>query len=155
MPFSLWKQWNGVLSFVSNFRLTAKHPEHPGSADSSAVRVPDSWLKGCGFESLQERRENFASPGSTFCADSLVRYPLHPRVTAVARKRYWSFCRKCRWQVTAKHACTLRMWLCAWSDMVHGCMVYSERAETAAVSCATSHVSAVSTPLRWILYIYI
>ena len=27
--------------------------------------------------------------------------------------------------------------------MVHGCMVYTERAETAAVSCGTSHVSAV------------
>ena len=29
--------------------------------------------------------------------------------------------------------------------MVHGCMVYTERAETAAVSCGTSHTSAVST----------
>ena len=32
--------------------------------------------------------------------------------TAVARKRSWSFCQKCRWQVTAKHTYTLRMWLC-------------------------------------------
>ena len=38
----------------------------------------------------------------------------------------------------------------AWSDMVHSCMVYTERAEMAAVSCGTSHASAVSTPLRWI-----
>ena len=37
------------------------------------------------------------------------------------------------------------------SDMVHGCTVYTERAETAAVSWGTSHASAVSTPLRWIL----
>ena len=29
-------------------------------------------------------------------------------------------------------------------------MVYTERAETAAVSCGTSHSSAVSTPLMWI-----
>ena len=36
------------------------------------------------------------------------------------------------------------------NDMVHGCAVYTERAETAAVSCGASHVSAVSTPLRWI-----
>ena len=42
----------------------------------------------------------------------LFRYPFHPRVTAVARKRSRSFCQKCRWQVTAKHAYTLRMWLC-------------------------------------------
>ena len=34
--------------------------------------------------------------------------------------------------------------------MVHGCMVYTERAEMAAVSCGTSHASTVSTPLRWI-----
>ena len=41
----------------------------------------------------------------------LFRYPFHPRVTAVARKKSRSFCQKCRWQVTAKHAYTLRMWL--------------------------------------------
>ena len=35
--------------------------------------------------------------------------------------------------------------------MVHGCMVYTERAEMAAVSCDTGHASAVSTPLRWML----
>jgi len=29
--------------------------------------------------------------------------------------------------------------------MVHGCMVYTERAKVAAVSCGTSHASAVST----------
>ena len=34
--------------------------------------------------------------------------------------------------------------------MAHGCMVYTERAVTAAVSCGTNHASAVSTPLRWI-----
>ena len=48
----------------------------------------------------------FSSPGSTFCADSF-RYPFHPRVTAVARKRSWSFCQKCRWQITVKHAYTV------------------------------------------------
>ena len=54
----------------------------------------------------------------------LFRYPFHPRVTAVARKRSRSSCQKCRWQVTAKHAYTLRLWLCmkwhgAWSYGVH------------------------------------
>ena len=34
--------------------------------------------------------------------------------------------------------------------MVRGCVVYTERAEMAAVSCGTSHASDVSTPLRWI-----
>ena len=31
--------------------------------DSSVVRAPDSWLKGRGFESLLERRENFLLQG--------------------------------------------------------------------------------------------
>ena len=80
----------------------------------------------------------------------LFRFPFHPRVTAVARKRSRSFCQRCRWQVTVKHAYTLRMWLCMkW----HGAWLYGVHktcAETAAVSCGTSHASAVSTPLRWI-----
>ena len=79
------------------------------------------------------------------------RYPFQPHVTTVARKRSQSFCQKCRWQVTAKHAYTLHMWLCMkW----HGAWLYGVHrtcAETAAVSCSTSHASAVSTPLRWIL----
>ena len=38
----------------------------------------------------------------------------------------------------------------AWGDMVHGCMVYTECTKTAAVSCGTSHASAVATSLQWI-----
>ena len=54
----------------------------------------------------------------------LFQHPFHPHVTAVARKRPPSFRQKCRWQVTAKHAYTLRMWLCmnwhgAWLYGVH------------------------------------
>ena len=45
----------------------------------------------------------FSSPGSIFCADSCFGILFHPHVTAVARKRSWSFCQKYRWQVTAKH----------------------------------------------------
>ena len=59
-----------------------------------------------------------------FLCRLLFRYSFHPRVTAVARKRPRSFCQKRRWQVTAKHAYTLRMWLCmkwhgAWLYGVH------------------------------------
>ena len=79
-----------------------------------------------------------------------VLWPHCKFVTAVARKRFRSFCQKCRWQVTDKHAYTLRVWLCMqW----HGAWLYGVHrtcAETAAVSCGTSHASAVSTPLRWI-----
>ena len=38
---------------------------------------------------------------------TLIRCPFHPRVTSVVRKRSRSFCQKCRWQVTPKHAYTL------------------------------------------------
>ena len=75
----------------------------------------------------------------------LFRYPFQPCVTAVARKRSRSFCQKCRWQVTAKHTYTLHVALhdVAWLYGVHRTCT-----ETAAVSCGTSHASAVSTPLR-------
>ena len=42
----------------------------------------------------------------------LFRYPFHPCVTTVARKKSRSFCQKCRWQVTAKHAYTIRIEPC-------------------------------------------
>ena len=38
--------------------------------------------------------------------------------------------------------------------MVHGCMIYTDRAEMAAVSRGTSHASAVSTPIRWIFFYF-
>ena len=94
-----------------------------GKQDSSVVRTPDSWLKGCRFESLQEQQEIFLLQGQLLCW-LLFRYPFHPRVTAVACKRSWALYPKCRWQVTAKHAYTLRRWLCmkchdAWLYGVH------------------------------------
>ena len=54
--------------------------------------------KGCEFKSRQERlvsqlvgaRENFLLQ-SLLCVLTLIRCPFHPRVTAVARKRPWSF----------------------------------------------------------------
>ena len=69
---------------------------------------------------------------------------------SVACKRSRWCCQKCRWQVTAKHANTLHMWLC---NKWHGAWLYGVHrtcAEMAAVSCGTSHASAVSTPLWWI-----
>ena len=50
--------------------------------------------------------EECSSPELTLCADSYsVSVP--PCVTAVACKRPQSFCQKCMWQVTPKHAYTL------------------------------------------------
>ena len=114
-----------------------------------------TFLIGSGNSSVVEsrtrdRKVSGSSPGRSwgriilsrvnFLCWFLLRYPFHPRVTTVARKRSRSFFQTRRWQVTAKHVCTLRIWL-SWSGMVHGCMVYTERAEAAAVSCGTSHVS--------------
>ena len=73
----------------------------PRSRDSSLVRAPDSLSKGCEFESRQERRESFLLQ-SQLCVLTLIRCPVYLRVTAVARKRHWSFRQKCRWQVTSK-----------------------------------------------------
>ena len=42
----------------------------------------------------------------------------HPRVTAVARKISRSFCQKCRWQVTPKHAYVLDPTKSEWADYV-------------------------------------
>ena len=57
----------------------------------------------------------FSSSESTLCTDShSVSVP--PRVTAVARKRPKSFCQKCRWQVTPKHAYTLDPSKSEWAD---------------------------------------
>ena len=101
--------------------------------------------KGGGSNPCRSSRRIFFSRVDFLCW-LLFWYPFHPHV-AVACKRSWSFCQKCRWQVTAEHAYTLCMWLCmkwrgAWLYGVHRTC-----AETAAVSCGTSHASAVSTLL--------
>ena len=47
---------------------------------------------------------------------TLIRCPFRPRVTVVPRKRPRSFCQKCRWQVTPKHAYTLDPTKSGWVD---------------------------------------
>ena len=70
------------------------------------------------FESLQERRENFLLRGQ-LSALTLIWVSI-----PTPCNRSQPFCQKCRWQFTAKHACTLCMWLCmkwhgAWLYGVH------------------------------------
>ena len=50
------------------------------------------------------------------CVLTLIRCPFHPRAPAVAHKRPGSFCQKCRWQVTCKHAYTLDPTKSEWVD---------------------------------------
>ena len=88
---------------------------HRMSRDSLLVRAPDSWSKGCEFESRQKRRENFLLE-IQLCELTLIRCPIRPRVTEVARKRPRSFCQKCGWPVTPKHANTLDPTKSEWAD---------------------------------------
>ena len=130
-PLFYWTSSVGAICCTSDERVLFFKPFDNGDAcvqttvsvatrsgDSSVVRVPDSWLKGCGFKSLQQEQENFLLQGRLSVL-TLISVSVHPHVTAVARKTSWSFCQKCRWQVTAKHAYTLRMWL----YIVTWCMV--------------------------------
>ena len=55
-----------------------------------------------------EAAENFLLQ-SQLCVLTLIQCPLHPRVTAVACKRPWSFYQKCMWQITPKHTC-IHLW---------------------------------------------
>ena len=79
---------------------------HTNGAGKLVGRAPDCWLKDCEFESRQKRWENFLIQ-SQLCVLTLIQCLFHPLVTPVACKRPRSFCKKCRWQVTLKHAYTL------------------------------------------------
>ena len=85
------------------------------SQDSLLVRVPDLWSKGCEHESQLKQREIFLLQ-SQLCVPTLIRCPFHLHVMAVACKRPQSFCQKCRWQITPKHAHTLDPSKSEWAD---------------------------------------
>ena len=101
------------------------------SSRRTDIYIYDSWPTsaawGAGIAQWLERRtRDWKVAGSNPCWNGgriffsrvdflcwlLFRYPFHPRVTTVARKKSRSFCQKCRWQVTAKHAYTLRIEPC-------------------------------------------
>ena len=72
-------------------------------------KAPDLWSKGLRFKSQEEQQENFLLWGQLSVL-TFIQYLFHPRVPTVVilvGKRPQSFCQKCRWQVTAKHTCTL------------------------------------------------
>ena len=121
------------------------------SKDSSVVRALNlsklDW-KVAGSNSCRSGGKIFFSRVNFLCW-LLFRYLCHPCVTAVAHKRPWSFCQKCRWQVTAKYTCTLHMWLCMkW----HGVWLYSVHRTYWDGSSFMWHqpCHTVSTPPRWI-----
>ena len=77
-----------------------------------------------------------------FCADSYFRTAVALKDPGRSAKSAGS---RLQLNTHAPYACGF-----ARSDMVHGCMVYTKLAETAAVLLGTCHVSAESTPLRWV-----
>ena len=93
----------------SNINCTSHHPTRgAGIAQWLEHRTRD-W-KVAGTNPCWNGGRIFFSRVDFLCW-LLFRYPFHPRVTTVARKKSRSFCQKCRWQVTAKHAYTLCMWI--------------------------------------------
>ena len=104
--------------------------------------------KAVGSSHCMSGRRIFLSRVNFLCW-LLFWYPFYPCVTAVACKRSWSSAKsaggRLQLNMHAPYVCGF-----AWSAIVHGCMVYTEHAEMAAVSCGTSHVSYVSIPLWWI-----
>ena len=96
-----------LMNTISCIRSSQDGP----SGDCSVVRAPDFWSKGDGSESLHEWQENSFSRVNFLCW-LLLQHPFHPCLNAVAHKWSQPFCRKCWWQVTAKHTCILYMWLC-------------------------------------------
>ena len=146
-------------TFTSSDQLRKVHRTWPLPDCYQHWPVLGSRIAQCLEPQTRNRKVLGSSPGRriffsrvNFLCRLLFPCPFHPCVTTVAHKRPQSFCQKCRWQVTAKHACTLCVWFCMkWHDMVHGCMMCAECAETAAVSCCISHVTtkqSLSTPLQ-------
>ena len=94
---------NTALQLYPHFNVTCLFNR---SWDSLLARVQDSLSKGCEFKSRLGQQENFLIP-SQLCVLTVIQCPFHPQVTTVAHKWLWSFCQKCTWQVTPKHAYTL------------------------------------------------
>ena len=73
---------------------------------------------------------------------TLIRCPFHPRVTAVARESPRSFCQRCRWQVTRKHAYTLDPTKSEWADFAaveHNVRAYQKTSSHATRQGTLSH----------------
>ena len=116
-----------MLSFLALVRFSLiKFKEWSAALLASSAKLINLSTLGAGIAQwLKRRTRDWKVAGSNPCWNGgriffskvdflcwlLFRYPFHPRVTTVACKKSRSFCQKCRWQVTAKHAYTLRMWL--------------------------------------------
>ena len=122
-----------------------------GSGDSSVVRAPDLWLKGMGLNPCRSSGIIFFSRVNFLCW-LLFWYPPPPPPPPLPQSHVKDPGHSAKSAGGRLQLNTHTPYVCgfAWNDMEHGCMVCTEHAEMAAVSCCTSHASAVSTPLWWI-----
>ena len=134
------------LSNQTIYQLSYSHPR-AGIAQWLEPRTRD-W-KVAGSNPCRSSVRIFFSRVDFLCW-LLFWYSLHPRVTAVARKRSWSCCQKCRWQVTAKtciHHTYVALHEVTWS-MVVWCpqnLYWDGSSFMWYQPC-----QRLSTPLRWI-----
>ena len=80
-----------------------------GSRDSSVVWSTRFMIKRSLLQVPAEAARWFSSPGSAFCTDSYFGICSTPVWSQLHIKRSWSFCQKCRWQVTARHMYTMHV----------------------------------------------
>ena len=102
-----WTSWLGfiLLRVQHNDSLagTWMNVLTGGVGIALVVRAKDLWSKG------RSGRVFFSRVN--FLCWLLFQYRFHPRVTARARKKSWSFCQKFRWLVTAKYVFTLYIYM--------------------------------------------
>ena len=110
------------------------------SRDTLVVTAQDSWSKGRAFESLQERQKNFllrgqlSVPALISVSVSHICYSSFPGLWDLGNQ-------KCRWQVTAKHACTLRIIMALHEVTWHGAWLYGVHRTRRDGSSSTCHQS--------------
>ena len=93
-------QCKSKLSFLFLFKVSSMD-----TAWESAHKV-DSGEKNFCHSCWYSNSQPFDHESGTL-TNKLSRLPVHPHVTAVARKRPRLFCQKCRWQATPRYAYTL------------------------------------------------
>ena len=136
----------GMTVFIWGMR-TSLTGSGDGSVVSRVSRDSSHWL-GSGFEFLQGLRENFLVQGplsvlrliSASVPPTCYRGNSHVKLQVILPVLCRSLVARLQLNTNAPYVDGFA----AWSDMVHGCMVYAEGGETAVVSRGTSHISIVS-----------
>ena len=132
----------GWPSQASRYRTEGWPAQTTWSGDSSVVRVPDLWWKGCRLKSQQEQWDNFLLWGQLSVL-TLILVSVPPLCYCSSTWKIPVILPKCRLQLNMLTSYVHGLWASdgKWCEMVHGCMVYTEHTKTAAVSHDTSHIT--------------